>query len=104
MTEAPEFPQPNAALKRLERLVGSWKMEGNLVRSDEKNISGETTFSWVAGGFFLEQRVRIDFMGLQIDSVELIGHDPRVTPFRRRCTRISRLSRCRTGGTSGETT
>ena len=81
MTETPELPQPDPALKRLDRLVGSWKMEGNLVGSDEKNITGETTFRWVAGGFFLEQRVRIDFMGLEIDSVELIGYDPETDSF-----------------------
>ena len=81
MTETPELPQPDPSLKRLDRLVGSWKMEGNLVGSDEKNITGETTFRWVAGGFFLEQRVRIDFMGLEIDSVELIGYDPETDTF-----------------------
>ena len=81
MTETPELPQPDPALKRLDRLVGSWRMEGNLVGSDEKNITGETTFRWVAGGFFLEQRVRIDFMGLEIDSVELIGYDPETDTF-----------------------
>ncbi len=31
-------------LKRLDRLVGRWNTEGNLVGSDEKNIGGETTF------------------------------------------------------------
>jgi hypothetical protein len=75
------LPQPDPALRRLDRLVGSWSMEGNLVGSEEKNIRGETTFRWVAGGFFLEQRVRIDFMGLEIDSVEMIGYDPEADTF-----------------------
>jgi hypothetical protein len=56
-------------------------MEGNLVGSDEKNIRGETTFRWLPGGFFLEQRVHIDFMGLQIDSLELIGYHPKTDTF-----------------------
>jgi hypothetical protein len=81
MADVPELPQPDPALKRLERLVGSWTMEGNLVGSDETNIKGETMFHWVAGGFFLEQSVRIDFMGLLIDSVELIGYDPTTDTF-----------------------
>jgi Protein of unknown function (DUF1579) len=81
MTEIPEFPKPDPALRRLDRLVGRWTMEGNLVGSDEKNITGETSFHWVAGGFFLEQHVVIDFMGLQIDSVELIGYDPETDTF-----------------------
>src|SRR5215207_9207840 len=74
MSDTPDLPQPHPALRRLDRLVGRWTMEGNLVGSDEKNIKGETTFRWLPGGFFLEQRVQIDFMGLQIDSLELIGY------------------------------
>src|SRR5687767_8527226 len=96
-------PQPDPALRRLDRFVGTWTMEGNLVGSEEKNIRGETTFRWLPGGFFLEQRVHIDFMGQQIDSLELIGYDPRPTPFHRPCTPTSRPSRCRTGGTSRAT-
>jgi hypothetical protein len=42
--DPPDLPQPDPALKRLDRLVGSWIMEGNLLGSDEKNIRGETTF------------------------------------------------------------
>jgi hypothetical protein len=30
-----QLPQPDPALKRLDRFVGSWTMEGNLVGSDE---------------------------------------------------------------------
>jgi hypothetical protein len=51
MSENPELPQPDPALGRLDRLVGTWTMEGNLVGSDEKNIRGETTFRWLPGGF-----------------------------------------------------
>ena len=71
-----QLPTPDPALRRLDRLVGRWTMEGNLVGSDERNIKGETTFRWLPGGFFLEQRAHIDFMGLQIDALELIGYDP----------------------------
>jgi Protein of unknown function (DUF1579) len=81
MSETPEPPQPDPALKRLDRFVGRWSMEGNLVGSDDKNIRGETEFRWLPGGFFLEQRVHFDFMGLPIDSVELIGYDPESDTF-----------------------
>jgi Protein of unknown function (DUF1579) len=81
MAESPNLPEPDPALRRLDRLVGTWSMEGNLVGSDEKNISGETTFRWLPGGFFLEQSVRIDFMGLVIESLELIGYDPESDTF-----------------------
>ena len=89
MSENPEPPQPDPALRRLDRLVGRWTMEGNLVGSDEKNIKGETTFRWLPGGFFLEQRARIDFIGLQIDALELIGHDSESDSFP--STRVFRL-------------
>jgi hypothetical protein len=79
--EAPTPPEPDPALRRLDRLVGRWSMEGHVVGSDEKNIRGETEFRWLPGGFFLEQRVHIDFMGLPIDSLELIGYDLETDTF-----------------------
>jgi hypothetical protein len=81
MSENPNYPQPDPELRRLDRLVGRWSMEGHLVGSDETNIRGETTFRWLRGGFFLEQHVVLDFMGMQIDSLELIGYDPETNSF-----------------------
>jgi hypothetical protein len=52
------LPQPDLALKKLDRLVGTWSMQGHLVGSDEKNIEGTTTFRWLPGGFFMEQLSR----------------------------------------------
>ena len=74
-------PTPDAALKRFERLVGTWRMEGHLVGSDEKNIRGEVTFRWLPGGFFLEQRTKLDFMGTEVNALELIGYDPETKTF-----------------------
>jgi hypothetical protein len=77
-----EMPQPDPALKRLDRLVGTWSMTGHLVGSTEKNIIGRTTFRWVAGGFFLQQDVEIDFAGkMKIKALELIGYDPQTGAF-----------------------
>ena len=81
MPENGELPKPDPALRRLDRLVGSWSMEGNLIGSSEKNIRGETTFRWLPGGFFLEQPVRIDFLGQQIGALEFIGYDPKTDTF-----------------------
>src|SRR5829696_5076409 len=39
MSDNQNLPKPDRALRRLDRLVGAWSMEGNLVGSDEKNIS-----------------------------------------------------------------
>jgi hypothetical protein len=53
----------------------------HLVDSNENNIKGQGTFRWLPGGFFLEQRLTLDFMGLKIDSLELIGYDPETKTF-----------------------
>ena len=76
-----EMPTPDPALRRLDRFVGTWSMEGHLLGSSENNIKGRATYRWLPGGFFLEQRIQLDFMGLQIDSQELIGYDPETGTF-----------------------
>jgi hypothetical protein len=81
MADTPMMPEPDPALKQLEPLVGTWTMEGHLVGSNENNIKGRTTFRWLPGGFFLEQRFEADFMGLKIDSTEMIGYDPATGTF-----------------------
>jgi hypothetical protein len=50
MAEDPTTPQPDPALRRLDRLVGRWSMEGNLVGSDQKNIKGawSSACSWTS--------------------------------------------------------
>jgi Protein of unknown function (DUF1579) len=104
VTENLNLPQPAPELKRLDRFVGRWSMEGHLVGSDETTIRGEATYRWLPRGFFLEQHVQLDFMGLNIDSRELIGYDPpRPTPFPPRCSPTCLPSHCPTSGTSGET-
>ncbi len=78
-----QLPQPDPALRELDFLVGSWSMKGHLVGSDEENIVGETTYEWLPGGFFLRQRVKLDFAGLfEVDSEELIAHDPESGKFK----------------------
>ena len=77
------LPTPDPALKRLERYVGTWDMKGRTVGSDVDNISGRATFEWLPGGFFMQQRtaLNLDFIGLQIESLELIGYDPESETF-----------------------
>src|SRR5262245_66691366 len=74
-------PKPAPALKRLDRLVGTWKMKGHEVGSSEDNIKGTTTFKWLDGGFFLEQDMQMDYAGKPIRSHELIGYDPNTEAF-----------------------
>jgi hypothetical protein len=76
-----QFPTPDPALRRLDRFVGTWSMEGHLVDSDEITIKGQTTFRWLPGGFFLEQRGAMNFMGMDIANLELIRCDPDTGTF-----------------------
>lgn len=76
--EAPTMgmPTPDPALRRLDRLVGTWTMKGRTLDSKEDNVFGRTTFEWLPGGFFLQQRIELNFVGMEIQSLELIGYDP----------------------------
>lgn len=76
--EAPAMgmPTPDPMLKRLGKLVGTWTMRGRTLDSEEDNVFGQNTFKWLPGGFFLQQCVELNFMGMQIRSLELIGYDP----------------------------
>jgi hypothetical protein len=76
-----QLPTPDPALKRLDRLVGTWSMEGHLIGSDDITVTGQTTFRWRPGGFFLEQHSTLNFLGLEIDSLEVIGYDPETGTF-----------------------
>ena len=78
-------PKPSPALKRLDRLVGTWKMQGHAIGANEENITGTTTFKWLGGesgtSFFLQQDMDMDYAGTPIKSHELIGYDPKTKAF-----------------------
>jgi hypothetical protein len=56
-------------------------LEGHLVGSEGNNVKGQASYRWLPGGFFLEQQIELYFMGLQIQSLELIGYDPQTGTF-----------------------
>ncbi len=58
--------EPNPDLKSLEPLVGMWTLSGE--------ASGQVTYEWMEGGFFLLQHVDIEHDGHQIKGLEIIGH------------------------------
>jgi hypothetical protein len=63
-----EAAAPPADLKALgDRLVGSWKVSGE--------IEGETSWEWMDGGFFLIQRGWMRREGVQQSYLQIIGHD-----------------------------
>ena len=67
-------PEPNPALKRLGVMVGAWELEGREAGSN-RAIDGRLQFEWMEGGFYLVQRVEIDYAGLEVHGVEYIGYD-----------------------------
>jgi hypothetical protein len=65
MTE--QTHQPSEALRRLDRITGTWRVSGG--------TEGTVTYEWMEGGFFLIQRVDMDHDGRQIRGMEIIGHN-----------------------------
>jgi len=78
-------PRPDPALRRLDRLVGTWRLEGRPLGAKQDNIFGTTTFRWLHGSaessFFLQQDMAMDYAGTPIRSHELIGFDPATGAF-----------------------
>ena len=69
------MPQPNPALKALDRFIGTWEIIGRTEGAKEDNIKGKTTFTKLPGGFFVMQHIQMDFAGMTIDATELIGYN-----------------------------
>jgi len=81
-SEAPKQPPtPNPALRRLEKLVGTWDLKGRTPDSKDDNITGWNTFEWMPGGFFLKSSGEITFRGVKIQSLEIIAYDPASQTF-----------------------
>jgi hypothetical protein len=61
-------PSPNPALRKLDRLVGRWTVDGS-------SVLGQVEYEWMEGGFFLIQHVDLTAFGRPIKGVEYIGFD-----------------------------
>jgi hypothetical protein len=66
-TQVAHPPTPNPDMKRLERLVGSWRISGG--------AQGTVTYEWMEGGFFLIQHVELQQDGMTHQGLEIIGHE-----------------------------
>lgn len=78
-----QFPKPNPALKRLDVLVGKWKITGRTEGSEEDNITGDVTYEWLPGGFFLLQTGNLNFNGMvDVKGYELFGYDEETDSFK----------------------
>lgn len=62
-----QTPQPNPDLKKFEKLIGNWKVSGDL--------QGTNSYEWAEGGFFLIQRFDFVRDGQPIKGIEIIGHE-----------------------------
>ncbi len=70
MTEedaTPRAAQPDDALRRLDRLVGTWQISGD--------ASGQVRYEWLEGGFFLLQHVALEQGGERTTGLEVIGRE-----------------------------
>ncbi|HEY7417520.1 MAG TPA: DUF1579 family protein [Ktedonobacteraceae bacterium] len=76
-----DVSQSDPALRHLEKLVGTWKLTGRTLSSQEDNITGWTTFEWMPGGFFLKAVGEINFKGFIMQSLEIIAYDPERKSF-----------------------
>ena len=59
-------PEPSPALRKLDKLVGTWEVSGG--------VQGQVTYEWMEGGSFLLQHVDLDHHGQKINGIEIIGH------------------------------
>jgi hypothetical protein len=80
-TQSHQPSAPDPALGRLEPMVGTWSIKGRTLGSAADNVFGRITFEWLPGGFFLKQTFEADFMGMRIQSLELIGYDTESDTF-----------------------
>lgn len=68
-------PKPNPALKRLDKLVGTWSLTGRTFDSKVDNITGKVAIEWLPGGFFLQMRGEIRMENFEVQSLEIVGYD-----------------------------
>ena len=69
-------PKPDPRHRDFERFIGPWEMKGRTLDSDVDNVTARATFEYLPGGFFVAQRFTADFVGMPIESLEIIGYDP----------------------------
>jgi hypothetical protein len=69
-----DIPKPNPDLKGLDKLVGTWRLSGE--------VTGRVKYEWAEGGFFLLEHVDmvtpLRYGGRRIKGIWLIGHERRV--------------------------
>jgi hypothetical protein len=78
-------PAPDPALKRLDFLVGEWKLSGRTVEGPlgpSMKLDGTETFEWMVGGFFLVHRWNSTFGDMIDTGYEFFDYDPETAQYR----------------------
>ena len=65
-TGAAPPPPPSDAIRALDRLVGTWDVNGG--------APGTVRYEWMEGGYFLVQHVELEQFGQRIVGMEVIGN------------------------------
>ncbi len=75
--------EPHPALKRLQPLIGTWRITGRTLGASQDDVRGQVVIAWIAGGQFQEQRGEIEIVAtaLKVRAVEVIGYDPKTDTF-----------------------
>ena len=63
----PATVEPDAAVRALDRLVGTWRISGD--------ATGTVTYRWMPGRFFLVQEGEVDLFGHHNRFTEIIGRE-----------------------------
>lgn len=65
----PTMNEPDAAVRALDRLVGTWRISGD--------ATGTVTYRWLPGQFFLIQEGELELFGHHNRFTEIIGRERR---------------------------
>jgi len=77
MARMQAMTQPGEHHELLERFLGTWETESRvtMMGADGPGSKGETTFSWLLEGYFLQSRGTGSLMGMPIESFAIFGYD-----------------------------
>jgi hypothetical protein len=67
MTDDTATRQPDADVRALDRLVGTWRISGE--------ANGTISYRWLDGGFFLVQQGELELFGHRNRFTEIIGRE-----------------------------
>jgi len=63
-------------LRRLNGLVGSWRLSGRTFNSPRDDIRGKVVVEWLPGGHLLQLRSEIRVGKFTVQSLEIVSFDP----------------------------